>query len=402
MIRYLRLELSRTLADGRYVLLAVVAPVGFYLLFASVFGGSDGRNMTFGLPAATEIMVAMATFGAMWAALSATAPRLASDRQGGWSQYLDTTPMRSGRVLLARVAAALLVALPAVVAVGIAAVLAHGVRLQGWQWAAGLAVLWVGTLPFVTLGIAIGSLTSPTVSYALSTGVWFAFAALGGLWVPPGVLSVPLQHVAHALPSYNQAALGWHVVSGTAPTVGEVAILAVWTVGLALLPLAVQARRRRRPGPVPQDPQPADPPTIAIHRLTKRYGNLTAVNGLTLTAEPGTTIALLGPNGSGKTTTMSLLVGLLDADDGAVQLFGTSPRRAARAGRVGVMLQDAELMSGSASRAAAGLRAPALPSSGRPARTGRHPRARRPAPPPNRPTLRRTGPTRPLRLGRRR
>jgi hypothetical protein len=98
---YLRLELSRTLRDGRYLLLAVIAPVGFYLLFSAVFGGrSSGPSTTFGLPAATEIMVAMATFGAMWAALSATAPRLARDREGGWSDYLATTPLRAGQVLV--------------------------------------------------------------------------------------------------------------------------------------------------------------------------------------------------------------------------------------------------------------------------------------------------------------
>ena len=80
---YLGLELSRTLRDGRYLLLAVIAPVGFYLLFSAVFSNATGPNTTFGLPAAKEIMVAMATFGAMWAALSATAPRLARDREGG-------------------------------------------------------------------------------------------------------------------------------------------------------------------------------------------------------------------------------------------------------------------------------------------------------------------------------
>lgn len=160
---YLRLELSRTVGDGRYLLLAVIAPVGFYLLFSAVFGGSSRPNNTFGLPASKEIMVAMATFGAMWAALSATAPRLARDRERGWSDYLDTTPLRAGQVLVGRVAAGLVAALPAIVAVGIAAVAAHGVSLTAWQWAADLGLLWIGTLPFVALGITIGSLANATV-----------------------------------------------------------------------------------------------------------------------------------------------------------------------------------------------------------------------------------------------
>jgi ABC-2 type transport system ATP-binding protein len=343
---YLRLELSRTIRDGRYLLLAVLAPVGFYLLFSAVFGGqSAGPNTTFGLPAAKEIMVAMATFGAMWAALSATAPRLARDREGGWSDYLATTPLRAGLVLAGRIAAGLLVALPAVVAVGIAAVAAHGVHLAVWQWAADLGLIWVGTLPFVALGIAIGSLASSTVAFAASTGLWFAFAALGGLWVPPGVLSPGLRHLASALPSYNQAALGWHVTSGSAPTLTNFLVLAAWTVGLSLMPLAVGRQLQRRRA-AEAAPRLASQAAIELLAVVKHYGDVTAVAGLDLAVPAGQVVALLGPNGAGKTTTMAILLGLRQADRGNARLFGTTPGRAAADGKIGAMLQDSELMAG--------------------------------------------------------
>ena len=339
---YLRLELSRTLRDGRYLLLAVVAPVGFYLLFSAVFGGSSsGPNTTFGLPAATEIMVAMATFGAMWAALSATAPRLARDREGGWSDYLATTPLRAGQVLVGRIIAGLIVALPAVVAVGIAAVAAHGVSLPAGRWAADLGLLWIGTLPFVALGIAIGSLANSTVAFAASTGLWFAFAALGGLWVPPGQLSPGLRDLASTLPSYNQAALGWHVTSGTAPTALNFLVLAAWTVGLGLLPLA-----RRRGRSADRTLAGGGGTAVELAGVVKHYGPVAAVNGLDLRIPAGETVALLGPNGSGKTTTTSILLGLLRPDRGDAVLFGSTPRHAAATGQVGAMLQDCELMAG--------------------------------------------------------
>ena len=344
---YLRLELSRTVRDGRYLLLAVIAPVGFYLLFSAVFGGtSAGPNTTFGLPAAEEIMVAMATFGAMWAALSATAPRLARDRESGWSDYLATTPARAGHVLAGRIGAGLIVALPAVVAVGITAIIAHGVSLAAWQWAAGLGLLWIGTLPFVALGIAIGSLASSTVAFAVSTGLWFAFAALGGLWVPPGVLSPGLRHLAAALPSYNQAALGWHVTSGTAPTVTNFGVLAAWTAGLSLLPAVVRLRSRRAGSSGARSPATAGSTAVELAGVVRRYGPVTAVAGIDLQVLAGETVALLGPNGSGKTTTTSVLLGLLRPDRGRVTLFGSAPRHAAARGQVGAMLQDAELMTG--------------------------------------------------------
>ncbi|HEY2506343.1 MAG TPA: ATP-binding cassette domain-containing protein [Streptosporangiaceae bacterium] len=346
-IGYLRLELSRTLRDGRYLLLAVLAPVGFYLLFSAVFGGKNsGPNTTFGLPAAKEIMVAMATFGAMWAALSATAPRLARDREGGWSDYLATTPLRAGQVLAGRIAAGLLTALPAVVAVGIAAIAAHGVHLAAWQWAADLGLLWVGTLPFVALGIAIGSLASSTVAFAASTGLWFAFAALGGLWVPPGVLSTGLRHFAAALPSYNQAALGWHVTSGSAPTVTNFVVLAAWTVGLSLLPLVVRRELALRPAARRTALEAGDTAAIMLSGLAKHYGDVVAVDGIDLRVPAGQIVALLGPNGAGKTTTMAILLGLRHADRGDARLFGASPRQAAAAGEIGAMLQDSELMAG--------------------------------------------------------
>jgi ABC-2 type transport system ATP-binding protein len=344
---YLRLELSRTLRDGRYLLLAVLAPVGFYLLFSAVFGGqSSGPNTTFGLPASKEIMAAMATFGAMWAALSATAPRLARDREGGWSDYLATTPLRAGQVFAGRVIAGLVVALPAVVAVGITAIAAHGVSLAAWQWAADLGLLWIGTLPFVALGIAIGSLANAVVAFAASTGLWFAFAALGGLWVPPGVLSSGLRHLAAALPSYNQAALGWHVTSGSAPTVMNFVVLAAWTLGFGLITLAARPGWWRTGRSSTRSSSGGSGAAVELADVVKRYGQVTAVDGLDLQIGAGETVALLGPNGSGKTTTTSVLLGLLSPDRGHATLFGTTPRHAAAGGLVGAMLQDSELMAG--------------------------------------------------------
>jgi ABC-2 type transport system ATP-binding protein len=57
-------------------------------------------------------------------------------------------------------------------------------------------------------------------------------------------------------------------------------------------------------------------PTIALHELTKRYGAVHALDGLTARVRPGRITAFLGANGSGKTTTMRVLLGLSDATSG--------------------------------------------------------------------------------------
>ena len=59
--------------------------------------------------------------------------------------------------------------------------------------------------------------------------------------------------------------------------------------------------------------------------LTKRYGNVVALDNISLTLENGRIVGLLGPNGSGKTTLIKIINGLLTPDTGAVTICGNAP-----------------------------------------------------------------------------
>src|SRR5580704_6353670 len=67
-------------------------------------------------------------------------------------------------------------------------------------------------------------------------------------------------------------------------------------------------------------------PVIAINNLTRRYGKLDAVNGLSLTVRPGRCYGFFGRNGAGKTTTIKCLLNLLQPTSGQVRVFGLDPR----------------------------------------------------------------------------
>ena len=61
---------------------------------------------------------------------------------------------------------------------------------------------------------------------------------------------------------------------------------------------------------------------LEVNGLTKRYGKLKAITGVSFRAVSGQTIGLLGPNGAGKTTTVSIIAGLLSPDSGEVLIEG--------------------------------------------------------------------------------
>ena len=82
-------------------------------------------------------------------------------------------------------------------------------------------------------------------------------------------------------------------------------------------------------------------PAIITNNLTKRFGDFTAVNGINFEAKRGEIFGFLGPNGSGKTTTIRMMLGLLAPSAGDVQALGISVKgnQAELQQRVGYMSQ---------------------------------------------------------------
>lgn len=63
-------------------------------------------------------------------------------------------------------------------------------------------------------------------------------------------------------------------------------------------------------------------PIVEVSNLTKRFGDFTAVNGVSFEIRPGEILGLLGPNGAGKTTTIQMLLGLVTPTAGSIRMFG--------------------------------------------------------------------------------
>src|SRR4051812_3694036 len=85
-------------------------------------------------------------------------------------------------------------------------------------------------------------------------------------------------------------------------------------------------------------------PAVALRGVTKRFGAVTAVDGLDLTIQPGEIVAFLGPNGAGKTSTIDMVLGLSRPDAGTAEVFGMAPRTAVAHGLVTAVMQTGGLL----------------------------------------------------------
>ena len=109
------------------------------------------------------------------------------------------------------------------------------------------------------------------------------------------------------------------------------------------------------------------PPVIDIRRLTRHFGNKTALDDVSLTVPRGGVFGLIGGNGAGKTTLIKHILGMLKAETGTVQVFGLDPVRnpVGTLGRIGYLSEDRDLPNWMRSRRAAALHASLLSDVGR-------------------------------------
>src|ERR1700704_1934157 len=82
---------------------------------------------------------------------------------------------------------------------------------------------------------------------------------------------------------------------------------------------------------------------ISVRELTKLYGDVLAVDGVSFALEPGTITGFLGPNGAGKTTTLRLLLGLARPTAGEALVFGRRYEQLEHPARgVGAVLESSD------------------------------------------------------------
>jgi ABC-2 type transport system ATP-binding protein len=83
----------------------------------------------------------------------------------------------------------------------------------------------------------------------------------------------------------------------------------------------------------------SDAPSLIVDHVTKRFGDFTAVNDLSLQVHSGRVFGLIGPNGAGKTTTIRMIVNITMPDSGGIELFG-QPMSSKLQDRIGYLPEE--------------------------------------------------------------
>ncbi|NUW37200.1 ABC transporter permease [Nonomuraea sp. SMC257] len=236
---YVRLEILRMIRNRRYVILGIGFPLVIYLLNANVFGKetTDG-----GVTLSAYVMVSMAAYGAISGTLVNTAGPWAQERASGWLPQLQVTPLPGWMIIVGKLVGALLLVLPSMLLVCLAGALTQGVSLSVGQWAALVGALWAGAVPFVALGLVIGSLLRPDAVQPVTMITMLGLVIVGGLWFPVTTMGETMRTIAEATPAYSYADMGWSVIAGHGVPLSDALTVAGWAAALGVL--AVLAYRR--------------------------------------------------------------------------------------------------------------------------------------------------------------
>ena len=230
-----RIEIVRLRRNKRYMMFTLALPVVLYLLVAK-----QVQHVTaYGVAYKAYYMVAMASFGAFSGALTGNAQRISQERKDGWIRQLRLTPLPPQSYVVAKIIASLAVSVPSILIVFVLGRFYGGVELAGWKWVVIGVAVWLGTLVFTALAVAIGYRFMPDTVQPMAMFVYLIMTFLGGVWF---ALTGVLQDIGQVLPTYQIIKIGTDVIgTGTVP-VGSVAVILAWLAGFAILAwLAVRA-----------------------------------------------------------------------------------------------------------------------------------------------------------------
>ena len=230
-----RAEISRLRRNKRYTIFTVVIPVALYLAIGRSVAGARAYHVDY----SAYYMVAMASIGAFSGALTGNAQRISQERKDGWIRQLRLTALPANAYVVGKIVAAMALTVPSVVIVLLLGRFYGGVHLELWKWFAIFGAIWIGSLTFTALAVAIGYRFMPDTVQPIAMAVYLVMSVLGGLWF---ALTGIMQDLGKFLPTYQITQIATNVMAGRSVSSTAFIVIAAWFAAfLALAVISVRA-----------------------------------------------------------------------------------------------------------------------------------------------------------------
>lgn len=221
----LELELGRAFRDWKFVLFTVGMPLLIYISTAKQYAHDIA-----GTSVAKYLLVSMAVFSSIGAALNAGGPRISAEREQGWTRQLRLTSMSSVRYVVVKMVTAAAVSLFSIVAIFLFGALLNGVRMSASLWIGSALAIWLGSLVFCALSTMLGYLfRTSSITVGLMV-VNMGLSMLGGLFWPVDLFPGWLRICAKVTPTYHLGELGHAAQRGGWPAGVDIAVLGGYLV----------------------------------------------------------------------------------------------------------------------------------------------------------------------------
>lgn len=205
LLKLTHLAVTELLRQPTYVLTTLIFPSMFFWFFGVPNAASP--------EAAQMLMGSFSAFAVLGVLLFQMTVIVAQERASHWSLYQRILPIPSKLTLLSQLIASFLLAILAVSCVVLTALYATDLRFPEERWPGFFAVVILGGLPFASLGLILGSITTPKSAVPVANLIYLPLSFAGGLWLPPTALAESVRRVSGSLPTRFYVELVWAVAA---------------------------------------------------------------------------------------------------------------------------------------------------------------------------------------------
>lgn len=230
LVNQCKAETLRVFRNPYFIFWSLLMPIIFYFVFTRVMqvGGDDPVW-------SAHFLMSMAAFSVMGSAIMTLGIRMVEERTQGWSNFMRVTPLPGAIYFFAKMIGQSLVHVCSIVVIFLVGGLINGISLSWTQWILAGGWILLGSLPFLGLGVLVGSMKRVDTAAGVSNVIYMLLAITGGMWMPMEILPQVVQAFGKALPAFHYGSGAWELVQGNSPSLKNIAILTVYLVLFMIL-----------------------------------------------------------------------------------------------------------------------------------------------------------------------